>query len=46
MEIDFEKILEVYSLETILEENDLTEAAVLQILFENGFIELPRKLPL
>jgi hypothetical protein len=44
-DLDFDKILDVYELEEILNENDLTFADVLKILYENGYIELPQ-LPL
>lgn len=41
-----EKVLQTYSLDEILELNDLTEADLLDLLIENGLIELPEVMPL
>lgn len=43
---DIEIILETYSLEEILDQNDLTETDVVLVLLENKMIELPEPLPL
>ena len=40
-----EKILDTYSLEEILEQNELTEADVLLFLIEEEFVELPEPKP-
>jgi len=37
----YERILQTYSLEEILEENEVTPERVLEILVEYGIIELP-----
>jgi hypothetical protein len=41
-----ENILDTYSLDEILERNNLTEVDVLYRLYENGDIELPEPKPL
>ena len=43
---DVEIILETYSLEEIMEQNDLTDVDVVLFLLENEMIELPEPLPL
>lgn len=43
---EVESILEVYSLEEILDENDLTIADALFFLVENKLVELPNVRPL
>lgn len=40
-----EKVLETYSLEEIMELNDLTDYDVLSILVEEGHVSLPERLP-
>lgn len=40
-----ERMLETYSLDDILELNELTEADILLILYEGGHIELPNPQP-
>lgn len=42
---DIERLLETYTLEEILEMNDLTEADVLFFLVEEEFITLPEPKP-
>jgi hypothetical protein len=42
---DYENILEVYTLEQILEENDLTEADALEFMHVEHFLELPKVRP-
>jgi len=42
---EYRNILETYTLEDILEMNDLTEEDALEFLVEEGFIELPENLP-
>ena len=46
MENDFERILEVYSFEELLELNDYTYEEVVRLLFEHGLIELPEVIPI
>lgn len=41
-----ESILETYTLEEILDQNDLTEADALVFMVEEEFIEIPEPLPL
>jgi len=41
IETEVEKALEIYTLEEILEMNDLTIEEALVILVDNGFLELP-----
>ncbi len=41
-----EDILEVYTLDEILDQNNLTEADVLVFLVEQDMVELPEPLPL
>lgn len=41
-----ENILETYTLEEILDQNDLSEADVLCLLLEHELVELPEPLPL
>ena len=43
---EIEKFLEVYSLEDILEFNDLTEVEVLDYLIQQKFVSLPSPRPL
>lgn len=43
---EIEIVLETYSLEEILEQNDLTDTDVVLLLLENKMIELPEPLPL
>jgi hypothetical protein len=43
---DTEKVLQIYTLEEILEHNDLTEIDLLDLLLENDLIRLPLVLPL
>lgn len=43
---DVENILETYSLEEILEHNDLTEADMINFCVEQGYLELPELIPL
>jgi hypothetical protein len=43
---DIERILETYSLEVLLELNDLTIVDACEFLLEEGFIELPNIKPL
>lgn len=40
-----EEILKDYSLQDILEENDMSDADALLILWEEGYIVLPETLP-
>lgn len=40
-----EVLLETYTLEQILEQNDLTEADALHFLVEEEFVTLPKVLP-
>lgn len=40
-----EKLLGTYSLEEILEQNDLTEAECLEFLLEQEFITMPEPVP-
>lgn len=42
----YDALLEVYSLEDILELNDKTTEDCLEFLIEEGFIDLPRIKPL
>lgn len=44
--VDTRVILDTYSLEEILELNDLTEAEALQFMLDQDFIRLPEVLPL
>lgn len=44
--MEYRKILETYTLEELLEVNDLTEEDVLEFLVEEGYLELPEVLPL
>lgn len=39
-ELDVEHILQTYTLEDILELNDLTEEDLLEYLFDTGFVSL------
>lgn len=41
-----EKLLDVYSFNDILEDNDMEEIDVLEILFRQGFLKLPDWRPL
>lgn len=41
----YERILQTYSLDEILEENEVTQERVLQFLVEWGIIELPQIKP-
>jgi hypothetical protein len=43
--VDYDKLLETYSLEEIFELNDLTEAEVLEYLVDTEFLRLPQILP-
>lgn len=43
---EVESILQTYSLEEILELNELTESDILHFLVEQGFIHLPDPRPL
>jgi hypothetical protein len=43
---DTEKVLQIYTLEEVLEHNDLTEVDLLDLLLENNLIRLPPVLPL
>jgi len=43
--MDYERYLETYSLEEILEWNEVTEAEVLMFLVEKQFISLPNPMP-
>jgi hypothetical protein len=43
---EVENVLDVYSLEEILELNDLTEVDVLYFLVSEQFVTLPEPLPL
>lgn len=42
----YEKVLEVYLFEEILQDNDLELPDVLRILEEEGYIKLPEEIPL
>ena len=44
--IDYEALLETYTLTELIELNDLTEADALRFLVEEEFIELPDIKPL
>ena len=44
--MEYDSILEVYSLEEILEMNDLTTEEVLQFLVEQKIVEVPDPRPL
>lgn len=39
--IDWEALLQIYSIEEILELGDLTDEDVLEFLYEEGFLILP-----
>lgn len=43
--MDFERVLQTYSLEEILELNNKTEAEVLDFLVSSEYLELPDPLP-
>ena len=43
---EVENILSIYTLESILEYNDLTEVDVLYFLVQQNFIEVPNPRPL
>lgn len=43
---EIERLLELYGLEELLENNDMTVAQALSILVEEGYIELPDYRPL
>lgn len=40
-----ERVLDTYTLDEIIEENELTEEEVLAFLLEERFLKLPRILP-
>lgn len=44
--MNYETVLETYSLEEILELNDVTEEEALEFLVTQGFLELPEVQPL
>jgi len=44
--MDYNGVLEVYTLEEIFEQNDLTPEEVLQFLVEQKIIDLPNPTPL
>lgn len=43
--MDLSKVLETYSLQEIIEQNDLLEEEVLEFLIEEEFLKLPSLLP-
>jgi hypothetical protein len=43
--LDYENILDTYSLDYIIEYNELTEAEVLKYLVETSFIQIPDPRP-
>jgi len=44
--MDYDKILEVYTLSEIIEYNDISESLVLQEAVESGLLKLPEPRPL
>jgi hypothetical protein len=45
-DVTYDRILEIYTLEELLELNDKTEEDCLEFLVEEGYISLPRIKPL